>query len=120
MKSWVGMLVAVLATLGIRAGVAAGGEPPAPLTASEDAGAVSQDTGCVGMQHVAKKCTSSRIIGHNFAKSSREQAFIQVLDGRMHFIFGGRNPPPIIFQVIHLENLFVPATVLCRAIVNMV
>ncbi|MGD0899995.1 MAG: BBP7 family outer membrane beta-barrel protein [Thermoguttaceae bacterium] len=50
MKSFVGMLVAVLATAGIRAGVAADGEPPVPLAASEDGVAIAQDTDCADMQ----------------------------------------------------------------------
>jgi hypothetical protein len=44
------MLVAVLATAGIRAGVAADGEPPVPLAASEDGVAIAQDTDCADMQ----------------------------------------------------------------------
>jgi Putative beta barrel porin-7 (BBP7) len=52
MKSTVGMFVAVVVALGICAGVAAAGEPPAPATASEAAGAIAQDTGYAGAQAI--------------------------------------------------------------------
>ncbi len=52
MKSWLWTFVAALAVLGIRAEAAVADAPPPPVAASQDASAVTQDTGCAGMSLV--------------------------------------------------------------------